>query len=669
MIVRGIHFHRTAVILAGLTCSILGGSSVASGQTTFGGDARLGTCTHFAQGWDYQKLMPLIEKSGLGWIRDDIGWESVESGEKGKYHVPERTMAWIRAAHENHLRVLAILNGGNKLYADRYDPQAFARWAGWMAKELAGEVDAVEILNEPNNFGFSKYYGGQHEGEGDSPWVAKYVTLMNAAADAIKTANPKMPVIGFGAGAPVTYKQLSLGTSSAVDAIADHPYSNHSVPELIPAKASEQMKHFGFAMVDERGTFASLVEGFRTQSRIFHGPRGIWLTEWGFSTYQPLTAGQFSGFTETAQAKYILRRFAEGLGLGVEASFLYDFRDDGGNDPASEHNAEARWGLVRSDGTPKPSFQAVANFSKLMAGYQADLDGKAQAVNVFPAASSPDQSPIATYRLVDRQNRPALLIWATDRADGDLQPRIADVEWLKDDAVQEIEAVDILTGKIEPVVFKRAGNGTKGKRMYSRFLKEAMTVHDYPVLLREKSSTAGEAPIATTAKPGTIAPQNDAPKDLDIFNKKTKWTFFNGQEFPGATGSFALASDSDKQVGEIGYDFTKGGNYVSAETSIAVSDRAAELRFGVRADRALGLSVRLIDHTGQCHQFAKAYSGTGSWETIRVAFDRPASEHWGGANDGKLHFPIKTICFCVGKPSGKPLSGKAEFADALIVPK
>src|SRR5437879_3599764 len=74
------------------------------------GDARMGACTHFAQGWDYQKLMPLIAKSGLGWIRDDLGWESVER-EKGVYQIPAKTLAWVRAAHAHRLRLLVILNG------------------------------------------------------------------------------------------------------------------------------------------------------------------------------------------------------------------------------------------------------------------------------------------------------------------------------------------------------------------------------------------------------------------------------------------------------------------------------------------------------------------------------------------------------------------------------
>jgi hypothetical protein len=615
---------------------------VAFAQTEFTNDPRLGVCTHFSQGWDAQKIMPLIEKAGIGWIRDDLGWEGIES-KKGVYHVPDRTMAWIRAGHANHVRVLLILNGSNKLYADRYDPEAFAKWAAWTVTELKNDIDAVEILNEPNNFGFSKYYGGKHEGEGDSPWVAKYVTLMNTAAEAIKAANPKMPVIGFGAGPAVTYKQLDLKTSPAVDGLADHPYSNHLPPELLPGGgAAEQLKHFGFSFTDDRGSFASVIQGFRAKSERSGGPKGIWLTEWGYSTYQPLSAGQFGGFTESAQAKYILRRFVEGLGLGVDVSFLYEFRD-GNND----HDAEERWGLVHADGSPKPSFEAVVNLSQIIHGLKAAGKDQVGAVNVFPIATSEQNGPIAAYRFIDEQGRPAVALWATDRANGDLQPRVADVELLWGDAVKTLESVDTLTGKIEAVSFKRVGQ---------RLLKDAMIIRDYPIFIR---TTGGAAVVGTK-------PAGDAQTALNLF-ENTKWSFTNGQEFPGAAGSFATGKEGETPTGVINYDFSKGGAYVSSQTDIPIPATASEFRVNARSPQALRLTVRLIDSTGQCHQYVSSCSGTGAWETLRLPLDRRASEHWGGANDGKLHFPVKTICLCVNKPGGNVVSGKVEFADGVTL--
>jgi hypothetical protein len=608
----------------------------------YAGDSRMGVCTHFAQGWNAEKIMPEIEKSGFDWIRDDLGWEPIES-KKGEYHIPDQTLAWIRSAHAHHLRLLLILNGSNRLYADKYDPQAFAKWGAWIATELKNDVDALEILNEPNNFGFSKTYGGQHEGEGNSPWVAKYVALMNTTAEAIKAANPTMPVIGFGAGAPVTYRQLAMGTSSAVDAIADHPYSNQSPPELLPGgDPAEQLRRFGFSVTDERGSFSSLIGGFRRESVKHHGPGQIWLTEWGFSTFQPLTANQFGGFTETAQAKYILRRFVQGFGLGVDVSFLYEFRD--GRNP---HDAEACWGVVRENGEPKESLQAVKNLAAIFHGMRVPGAPDVGAVNVFPAATWPQAEPIAIYRFLGEGYKPAVAIWATDRAGGDRQPRVGDIEFMWNvNSTPEISSIDLLTGKRETVAFKRVGN---------RLLVEAATIHDYPVLYVASNSSLLQAPSSPVAQ-----------KSLELFNGNHEWSFNDGREFPGATGSFDLKPAGEKPLGTLHYDFTKGGAYVAAQTHATIENGADEFRIAAKSSQAMRMSVRLVDATGQCHQYVESCSGTGDWETLRVVLTKGDSEHWGGANDGKMHFPVKEISICVNKPS-KEMKGTVEFSDAVTV--
>ena len=639
--------HLTRAILLFILIAFTADGPAAFAQTTrpsdaFPGDPRMGTCTHFAQGWDHEKIMPLIEKSGLGWIRDDLDWQQIES-QKGVYKIPERTLAWIRAAHVHHLRVLAILNGSNKFYDDHYDPQAYAKWAAWTVNELKNDVDAVEILNEPNNFGFMKYYGGKHEGEGDSPWVAKYVTLMNAAAEAIKAVDPSMPVIGFGAGAPVTYKQLALGTSPAVDAIADHPYSTQTPPELAGGKASEQLKHFGFATVDERGSFVSLIDGFRQQSAKFHGPKNIWLTEWGYSTFQPLADAHFGGFTESAQAKYILRRFVEGLGLDITVSFLYEFRDN-----RDEHDAEDRFGIVRMNGEPKESYAAIENLTRIFRDLRVAKGSEAGSVTVFPGATWPQQAPIVSYRFVDKQGRPAVAIWATDTAGGDRTPRVADVELQWGPDVKEVVAIDTLTGGQETIPFKHVG---------AMLVKEGMTISDHPILL----TTPGPAG-AVAADSGNIG-----RKDLALFGKGTQWAFVDGREFPGAAGSFALTTDAEMAVGALSYDFTKGGAYVAAHTHLTIPNDAAELRVGTKASQGLRITVRLIDATGQCHQFQRACSGTGAWETLRISLNQKASEHWGGANDNKIHFPIREMSLGVGKPGGNTMSGTVEFSEVVTL--
>lgn len=62
-----------------------------------------------------------------------------------------------------------------------------------------------------------------------------------------------------------------------------------------------------------------------------------------------------SGVSETAAAIYLPRLLLNNYRLGILRTFLYEFMD-GGKDP---NEWEQNWGLVRSDGTPKPAYHAI----------------------------------------------------------------------------------------------------------------------------------------------------------------------------------------------------------------------------------------------------------------------------------------------------------------------
>ncbi len=146
--------------------------------------------------------MPLIARSGVGWIRDELGWGSLEPA-PGKYRIPLKTLAWIHAARRAGIKIDLILAYGNPAYPDHYDTAAYAKAAGWLARELGERCSGHRDLNEPNNFGFRTTYGGAWNGNEPngsvSPYVRKYVDILNAAAKEINLANPQMTVIGLGA--------------------------------------------------------------------------------------------------------------------------------------------------------------------------------------------------------------------------------------------------------------------------------------------------------------------------------------------------------------------------------------------------------------------------------------------------------------------------------------
>ncbi len=444
---------------------------------------RLGVATHFSHGghyvanYDIETTMPIIAELGVGWIRDELSWGRYEQT-KGVYALPERTRQWIDAANRAGLKILLIFNYGNKLYEDRYDPEAYSKAAAHLARELRGKIHAIEVLNEPNNFGFGKYYGGAWTGmpkNGEpAAYVVRYTQLLNRAAQAIKAANPAIKVIGCGAPAPANYRMISLGISPAVDGIVDHPYSSRNRPELVPFRGTPSfMTRDGVLVADEKGTFASLVRMYREHSAKHKGPREIWLTEWGFPTFQAKEQkGSFGGVNEDAQAKYALRRFAESLGLGVEMSVYYDMKDDGSN----AHDPEDNFGLVTFGANPrrKPAFAAVQRFARFTEPYR--VASSPPAIKIIAAPSHPpvwpipktpadqtaDPDSVRAYAFEPRSG-PAgdsmLLVWSTEPAGGDVNPRAASIEitWPRATPIRSVRAHDLFTGETNEPRFELDG--------------------------------------------------------------------------------------------------------------------------------------------------------------------------------------------------------------------
>src|SRR5260221_9707309 len=346
-------------------------------------DDRIGVCTHFSQNWPVEQIMPLIARSGAGWIRDDLGWSGMEP-KPGNYQIPSKTKNWIHAARRAGLKIDLILAYGNPAYADHYDTAAYAKAAGWLAREVANDVQAIEILNEPNNFGFRDAYGGQwngHERNGSvSPYLQKYVQILNAAAKEIKLANPNMTVIGLGTPPPASFRMIALGLAPQVDGLTDHPYGKE-MPEAVPyANNPYFLLRDGIATADGNGTFVSQVSMFRAQAKKYGATEKLWHTEWGYSTEQ--TKSGKPAISEDTQTIYILRRLLESEATGIEHTFIYDFKDDGADPYSNEQN----FGLVHNDLSAKPAYLALQRVTSILARMNAAAPTKQASIEIDPAA-------------------------------------------------------------------------------------------------------------------------------------------------------------------------------------------------------------------------------------------------------------------------------------------
>lgn len=160
-----------------------------------------------------------------------------------------------------------------------------------------------------------------------------------------------------------------------------------------------------------------------------------------------------------------------------------------------------------------------------------------------------------------------------------------------------------------------------------------------------------QSPAAkTSGEPGWLV--------LDDFEGEPQgWKYIGGWEFPGARGALALES-RDAHGGKRSYklqaDFSGGGAYVGTwrDTDSLKGTDLKELRLWVKAVDVTGLGVRVVDATDQCHQKNGGIplKATHDWQEIVLRIsDLVGGEHWGGANDGRWHGPLKGFGLNIGK--------------------
>ena len=165
--------------------------------------------------------------------------------------------------------------------------------------------------------------------------------------------------------------------------------------------------------------------------------------------------------------------------------------------------------------------------------------------------------------------------------------------------------------------------------------------------------------------------------------EKLGWTFGNGPEFPGATGN--LSADSDAADAKIALklqgDFTKGGNYVQAQSALTKLD-LHDLSVRMKDTSPGRLTMRLIDATGQCHQLVLQTQASPDWQIIRFPladfFAKKGTpdalpgiihyENWGGAKDSHWHGPIKSVVFLLS-PVGQQKIRTLWLADVTGTPE
>jgi polysaccharide biosynthesis protein PslG len=310
------------------------------------GAFEFGVCTHLAlKRGNAEQVLSLMSAGGFNSFRDDAFWGAIES-EPGTHRFPEKygelrkAMAGAAARGQKPMVVLAYGNrhydaGG--LVVSRSATDAYAKYAGFVARELKGQVRQFEIWNEWNS------------GFGSKPKVNRgdaqaYVRMLEPAAAAIHRANPDAEVIG-GVTAGVDLKWfrafIAAGGLAHIDAVSVHSYTLFR-REINPEGAIVSLDKL-HALLEEA-----------EPRRVIP----VYVTEIGW----PTNKGKH-GVEEREAAMYLARfTLLARTRPWIAGVWWYDLIDDGDSDTKSEQ----RFGLVRRSLAPKPALHAAKSVAPLL---------------------------------------------------------------------------------------------------------------------------------------------------------------------------------------------------------------------------------------------------------------------------------------------------------------
>jgi len=357
-------------------------------------DDFFGMSTQFNAGWDHE-LMAVMDAAGVAAVREDSGWARIEQ-RRGVYDFGPSD-DYMSPLAERGFDRLYILAYGNSLYdpgdggyfaipyTDGYR-RGFANFSAAAATHY-GAVDYVEVWNEPN---LATFANGP---TGTDP--AAYAALLEATYPAVTAARENVTVLGGAAAANYSESTpseldrrwwrglLEAGGASFMDAMSVHLYR----PE--PTGFERDLDRLR-ALTREHNDGEALP---------------IWVTELGW----PASPTNPGGFSETTQARNLVRSYARLGAAGAERYYWYTLRDaplDGETTPqTAEWNTQG--GLLRGpdhpDGraTPRPGLTAYAVMTRQLAGS-----------DVVESASDPVQQ----YVFANGSDRTRVL-WAGNRTD------------------------------------------------------------------------------------------------------------------------------------------------------------------------------------------------------------------------------------------------------------
>ncbi len=637
--------------------------------------------------------LEMLSAAGFHWVRMDFFWSATEK-RPGDYDFSayDRLLAALAA---QKLRAVFILDYGNSLYekdsavATDAGRRAFARWAAAAAVHFKGHGILWEIWNEPNG-GFWK----------PTPNVADYAALALATAKAIHEAAPGEAVIGP-ATSGVDFQFLEgcfkAGLLDWWDAVSVHPY-RQSVPESVGADYQKLRELI--ARYAPKGKSIPILSG-----------------EWGYSS-------AWQNFDADTQGQMLARQWLVNLASHIPLSIWYDWHDDGTDPKEPEHHFGTVRNAYHAGGSPvyepKPAYLAAKTLASVLQGFQftkrlalgrpedyALLFGKGDELCLVVWTTSPAPQPVripsslGEFEVVTHLGEQGMPIVATGNglvltpqstpqyliarkpdpllssapAAHPLQVRLGLVGTHTLTVQIDNPTDTTFSGTLDLIL--PAGPGNSGQRTIELKPGESSKLLNFASVSSTNSEiVAGlriesEGVVMLALTPCRFRPLADdmlsasrivADGDAKIASKQSSGTSVAPEPLPGL----------NSPVMKVNYQCDEGWKFfrvVPAEgKSREIAGTPAGLGLWVYGDgRNASPRLRVVDATGQTFQPTAAAIDWTGWRYIEFGFHAPAG-HWGGANDGVMHFPIHwDTLFLIDNVSRQKSEGTLYLASPTLI--
>ena len=311
------------------------------------------------------RTVDMMRDAGIRSVRANISWKAIEAEGKGQINQGALADAdyAVDAARAAGLDVLMPVSdsvpywasadpnktasGGGRRWNETYRPRNAGDYADFMSFIVSRYRDrgvhAYEVWNEPN---LARFWPS-------GPNAGQYVQLLKAAYPAIKQADPNATVVLGGLSKsdyPFLEKLYDAGAKPYFDVAAVHPYTGRADPNACWNQGGTSRKAWD--------AFCSLEEVRRTMVNHGDASKKIWLTEFGWSSYN----GEW-GVSEAKQAEFLTKALKKLESYPfVEKAYIYGFRNLHWSHDAPG-DIEANFGLVRTDFSAKPALRAVRAYA------------------------------------------------------------------------------------------------------------------------------------------------------------------------------------------------------------------------------------------------------------------------------------------------------------------